>query len=364
MQCKTATQLYETWLASKVTIVEEDLEKKHKEMKKSVFAFLRGTFYRWIQLWSEICVEVNKAPLVLAVGDLHIENFGTWRDKKSRLIWGINDFDEACWMPYTIDLVRLAASTKIAAKECNLKIDTKDSCKAILEGYQNAIEVGGQPFVLEENHEWLRSLALGELHNPNSYWEKLARLPSITQTIPKQAIEALEKQMPEPGIDYRIAKRTAGLGSLGRQRFVAITDWRGGKIACETKPLISSAYCWANGNITEEIMYQKLLDSAVRSPDPFLYLHGNWIVRRLAPDYCLIDMTCLPKERDEYKLLSAMGWETANIHLGTIGVGKAITADLSVRQKNQPSWFYEAVKSMARATSDDWQQWKENSSLI
>jgi len=32
---------------------------------------------------------------VLAVGDLHVENFGTWRDAEGRLIWGVNDFDES-----------------------------------------------------------------------------------------------------------------------------------------------------------------------------------------------------------------------------------------------------------------------------
>ena len=57
---------------------------------------------------------MRRSPEVLAVGDLHVENFGTWRDIEGRLIWGINDFDEVGRMPYTIDLVRLAASAHIA----------------------------------------------------------------------------------------------------------------------------------------------------------------------------------------------------------------------------------------------------------
>ena len=51
---------------------------------------------------------------MLAVGDMHVENFGTWRDAEGRLVWGVNDFDEAAKMPYTIDLVRLAASAMLA----------------------------------------------------------------------------------------------------------------------------------------------------------------------------------------------------------------------------------------------------------
>src|SRR5260370_32652719 len=49
---------------------------------------------------------------VLAVGDLHVENFGTWRDAEGRLTWGVNDFDEAYPLPYTIDLARLATSVR------------------------------------------------------------------------------------------------------------------------------------------------------------------------------------------------------------------------------------------------------------
>ena len=63
-----------------------------------------------------IKADLATGPEVLAVGYLHIENFGTWRDAEGRLVWGINDFDEACRMPYAIDLVRLAASAVIAAR--------------------------------------------------------------------------------------------------------------------------------------------------------------------------------------------------------------------------------------------------------
>ena len=57
-------------------------------------------------------------PKVLAVGDLHIENFGTWRDSEGRLVWGVNDFDETWRLPYTQDLVRLTTSTLIGGMVC------------------------------------------------------------------------------------------------------------------------------------------------------------------------------------------------------------------------------------------------------
>ena len=51
---------------------------------------------------------------MLAVGDIHLENFGTWRDADGRLVWGVNDFDEAAEMPYALDLIRLATSALVA----------------------------------------------------------------------------------------------------------------------------------------------------------------------------------------------------------------------------------------------------------
>lgn len=39
----------------------------------------------------------------MAVGDLHVENFGTWRDIEGRLVWGVNDFDEAHPLSYAND---------------------------------------------------------------------------------------------------------------------------------------------------------------------------------------------------------------------------------------------------------------------
>ena len=43
----------------------------------------------------DLRLKLAKARKVLAVGDLHIENFGTWRDLEGRLIWGVNDLGQA-----------------------------------------------------------------------------------------------------------------------------------------------------------------------------------------------------------------------------------------------------------------------------
>src|SRR5215471_11387125 len=109
---------YERWLASALgaELVRKDLRAKHEKMREGPFPFLRATYWRWAETILDICPQLKDAPPVLAVGDIHLENFGTWRDAESRLIWGVNDFDEAAVMPYALDLARLAASAILARR--------------------------------------------------------------------------------------------------------------------------------------------------------------------------------------------------------------------------------------------------------
>jgi len=284
---------------------------------------------------------------VLAVGDLHVENFGTWRDIEGRLIWGINDFDEAAKLPYTNDLIRLAASALLSGLSC----DGKAGVAAILEGYRAGAAAGGRPFALAEDHPALRKMAVHRLHDPEVYWAKLRGLPE-TSPVPDGARKALERMMPERGLVLRIGHRIAGLGSLGRQRYVALADWRGGVIAREAKALAPSA-----ANREGGIRYQEILDRAVRCADPFVRVQRRWIVRRLAPDCSRIELPALPKHRDELRLLHAMGFETANIHVGTVK-SAALTKDLKSRGR---SWLYTAARAMEKTVRADFAAFRDYS---
>jgi hypothetical protein len=297
-------------------------------------------------MWSEVCEEAARAPAVLAVGDLHIENFGTWRDIEGRLIWGINDFDEAWRLPYTGDLIRLATSALLAPAACGADA----AIGALLKGYVDGLVAGGRPFALAEHHAPLRTMATARLHAPEQFWEKLHALPEEKNVLPAGARKAIESMMPEKGLDWHIVHRIAGLGSLGRERYVAIADWRGGSIAREAKALAPSACHWAQaGAGTSPILYQKILNTAIRCRDPFVRFQKRWIVRRLAPDCSRIELTAMPGERDEFRLLHAMGFETANVHLGSIKA-RVLFADLKKRKKG---WLLRAARAMEKSVLGD-----------
>src|SRR5258706_2155596 len=174
-----ATQKYEAWLGERIPLIRADLDRKHELMREGSFPFMRATFYRWAQTWPEVCANTANAPEVLGVGDLHVENFGTWRDSEGRLIWGLNDLDEACQLPYTCDLVRLATSAHLAIAAEHLTMITPErASRSILQGYRAGLKAGGRAFVLAEHHTALRKMAVERLKQPEVVWEKLKALPT------------------------------------------------------------------------------------------------------------------------------------------------------------------------------------------
>jgi hypothetical protein len=198
-------------------------------------------------------------------------------------------------------------------------------------------------------------MAQGDKRAPTVFWQKIDALEKLKE-IPKSAERAIEFLLPERRLKLKFANRICGLGSLGRQRFVALTEWRGGRLAREAKATAPSANVWAgHADPGLSLQYQRILNQAVRSPDPLARVAGNWLVRRLSPDCSRIELADLPARRDELRLLYCMGWETANIHLGTPKVRSRVAADLG---KRRSGWLLKASRAMVQLVLDDWKRWR------
>ena len=91
---------------------------KFRKMARDPFAFYRGTavlFYNDVgpdgdfggrdEPWM-----AEHGDRVWIQGDLHVENFGTYMNADGRLVFDVNDFDEAYLAPWTWDLRRFVAS--------------------------------------------------------------------------------------------------------------------------------------------------------------------------------------------------------------------------------------------------------------
>jgi hypothetical protein len=99
------------------------------------------------------------------------------------------------------------------------------------------------------------------------------------------------------------------------------------------------------------------VERAIRVKDPCVRFHGHWLVRRLAPDCSRIELSSLPKERDEARLLYDMGWETANMHFGSPKAIPNVKRHLAARRGR---WLHKAAKGMLKVTLKDWENWRKN----
>jgi hypothetical protein len=214
---------------------------------------------------------------------------------------------------------------------------------------------GGEPFVLSERHRWLRLAVTGKERDPTLYWEHLGAQPPARR-IPPAVRALLRSLLPRSAKAVAIVHRPAGLGSLGRERFTALADWAGGKVAREAKALLPSACVWAEGRTgSAPILYPAILRRAIRVADPFLLVRGPWLVRRLAPYCSRIELRQLARRHDELKLLAAMGRELANVHAGTPRARSAVRRDWPRTRKR----LRVAVERMAEATEQDWKVWHQ-----
>ncbi len=89
-------------------------KEKFDDLADDLFKFFRGTallFYR------DMVGEDSHMPSVMALGDVHPSNFGVMPDENGAPIFGVNDFDEVVYAPFTWDLKRGAVGFWIAARQ-------------------------------------------------------------------------------------------------------------------------------------------------------------------------------------------------------------------------------------------------------
>src|SRR2546428_11572105 len=96
-------------------LTAEALRRKLDALASGPFSFLRGTFHLMAAdvIQGRVPGAAPLAPEGLVVGDLHLENFGTYRGASGELCFDVNDFDEVAPGPLDLDLKRLCTSAML-----------------------------------------------------------------------------------------------------------------------------------------------------------------------------------------------------------------------------------------------------------
>jgi len=325
------------------------LQRKQQRMSASPFAFLRGAaplFYRVLANAPRLARGPDDEGLLC--GDLHLENFGAYRpDRPSprgdRVVFDLNDLDEAFVGHLHLDLLRVLTSVLLAARGwgCNAA-NALDLAGEFLEGYRKALDSGRSPGVPRPVSALLEQVAARKrrellvrrtvgVGNRRRFriGPTMLRLPRLVRAACARAFTRFAKEEIErsghPPKRFRVldvAFRVAGTGSLGTFRVAVLVEGHGppeGAWMFDLKAMGEPAGLAFATRKTEPgpERVADALRTMLRSPPTMLgtvrALGHGLLVRRLTPQEDRLNWTTLPADQ-RGTTLGYLGALTASAH--------------------------------------------------
>ena len=226
----------------------ERLALKYAKMALNPFGFLRGACHLFYDNLPDSPLFLE-APLAWCCGDLHFENFGSYKGDNRLVYFDINDYDEAALAPCTWDVVRLLTSIQCATDALHAShAETLAVSQSCLDGYRNALLAGKPLWVERETTGGLVNKVLTTLQERDRavFLDKRTIRKGQNRSLKIDGMKALlasddQKQMvtafmdrfaaaqPNPSF-YQVldvGRRIAGTGSLGVARFVVLVEGKG-----------------------------------------------------------------------------------------------------------------------------------------
>ena len=109
--------------------IEKLIPIRYGRMLVSPFTFFRGSA---ILMATDLAHTPATGIEALLCGDAHLSNFGVFATPERRMVFDVNDFDEAFFGPWEWDLKRLAASAVIAGRDNGF---SEESCRQLAEEF-------------------------------------------------------------------------------------------------------------------------------------------------------------------------------------------------------------------------------------
>ena len=224
------------------------LEQKYALLRGSPFSFFRGANRLFYDRLAESGFNVA-APAVWCCGDLHLQNFGSYKGDNRLVYFDLNDFDEAALAPASWELVRLAASLHVGLDALDLSTErVAGLVETLIAEYAATLAGGKAGWIERDSAQGIVAHLLDQLRDR----KRTAFLDSRTETADKLRTLRLDtgKMLPVSAADraavtatmhafaaardqpdfYRVldvAWRIAGTGSLGVPRYVVLVEGKG-----------------------------------------------------------------------------------------------------------------------------------------
>jgi uncharacterized protein (DUF2252 family) len=338
---------------------------KFRNMASDCFPFYRGTCHLFYEDLSLLTGSLPESPPIWASGDLHLENFGSYKADNRLPYFDINDFDEGCLVPALWEISRLLTSILVASDLMQIsRSDAEMLCSQFITHYSNALFEAHAGLVEEETADGIikdllderkgrkrkaflearttsdkgkRKLVIDDKHVSKISKDKKEELENIVY---KWA--STEYDNPEFYKVLDAGYRIAGTGSMGLERYVLLLEGLGSpddnylldlKIANKSalSPWLKIAQpSWKN-EAERIIQIQKRMQAFPLALLNTIQIKNQWFVmRELQPTQDKVDLAaCKGKMHKLDTFISTIAQITAWAQLRSGGrQGSAITDQL------------------------------------
>jgi uncharacterized protein (DUF2252 family) len=226
----------------------ERLAMKLAKMRSNAFVFLRGTCHLFYSALPADDV-LSKAPATWICGDLHLENFGSFKGDNRLVNFDMNDFDESVLAPCTWESLRFLASIRVGADTLGVtRVEATALCQSYLDAYAHALADGKARWVERETADGLvrdlfdsvnqrsrpayldtRTVAKGGSRSIRIDGKKALAVSAEQRSKVAAFVAEFARSQEKPEF-YRVldvARRIAGTGSLGVDRYVILVEGKG-----------------------------------------------------------------------------------------------------------------------------------------
>ena len=350
------------------------LNLKYQLMADNPFAFYRATCHLFYEdLATHPALQIG--PPVWVCGDLHIENFGSYRAANGLVYFDINDFDEGLLAPASWEIVRFLCSIGMAADLWKYSMGEAESLMlAALKAYTRQL-AGGKAYAIErETSPPLIQdfFDLAEGHKEKELIKarvnkKAGTLKMIDgKTLPlaaplRQSIKSNANEFFKEAYGYLkvkdVAFRIAGTGSLGLKRYVLLVeDQRQDKwLLLDVKQAMPSALApflktkqpaWVT-EAARVVEVQTLMQYALPRLIGTLPLgEETYVLKQLQPTSQKIDHTlCDRKMKNVETVMTTMAQALASAHLRSAARKGSADVESLMKFSLQSLWQAELVQT-------------------
>ncbi|PRC90807.1 DUF2252 domain-containing protein [Solimicrobium silvestre] len=373
----------------------ERVAMKYHNMRTNPFVFLRGTCHLFYERLPKNSI-FKSAPLTWNCGDMHLENFGSYKGDNRLAYFDMNDFDEAALAPLSWELVRLLTSILIGAESLSAsQYEAYALCETLVDAYAKALTTGKSTWVERETSHGIIHQLLNDLRDRQrpAYLDKRTtakgRGKNKTRTINidgKKALAATAQQRAivtkvindyastQPNPEFfevlDVARRIAGTGSLGVDRFVILVKGKGspdGNYLLDLKNAMPSTLV-SNLKTRQpkwETEAHRVVDIEHRMQSVSMAFltavkigNEGYILRALQPSEDRISLNRNQHTMQElHKTVSCLANIVASAHLRSTGRDGSAIADELIAYGHKNKWrskLLKAAQECAQQVENDW----------